>query len=122
MSDPTPRPTESVLLVEYEQAQSSAQHHDSLVWTVSNALWAISLVLFGFMVNILASDVLRCAELFLPLVFVTVITGSALPLFAMLFQNQLATVKRHKYLRCKAIYRPPRLTLGHVWRVRPCFG
>ena len=36
-----------VLLVEYQAAQSSAQHHDQLVWTVTSIVWGSNLVLLG---------------------------------------------------------------------------
>ncbi len=34
-----------VLLTEYDKAQDSAQHHDTLVWTVSSLNWIGSAVL-----------------------------------------------------------------------------
>ena len=39
-----------VLLVEYQAAQESAQHHDNLVWTVTALIWGGMLVLLE-MVN-----------------------------------------------------------------------
>ena len=32
------------LLVEYQAAQDSAQHHDSLVWTTTGIIWGAGLV------------------------------------------------------------------------------
>lgn len=108
------------LLVEYEAAQASAQHHDALVWTVSNALWAVSLVLFGFLVNVLDKSALWDIRLpfsllvggemmhwefrsFAALMTLVGIVGGALPVFALFFARQLSAVKNHKYSRCKII-------------------
>jgi len=37
-----------VLLVEYQAAQESAQHHDNLIWTVTALIWGGMFVLFWF--------------------------------------------------------------------------
>jgi len=41
-------PTNDALLVEYQAAQGSAEHHDNLVWTVTSTMWGASLILLGF--------------------------------------------------------------------------
>jgi hypothetical protein len=93
----------ATLLIEYEQAQSSAQHHDALVWTVSNTLLAISIGLFGFMMNAVDKESVRCASGYIGLVIFTAIVGIALVIFANGFSRQLASVKCQKYSRCRVI-------------------
>ena len=43
--------SEQALLVEYEKAQDSAQHHDGIVWSVISMTWAAEMVLLGFVVS-----------------------------------------------------------------------
>jgi hypothetical protein len=43
--------TEGLLLVEYEQAQESAQYHDNLNWEVTSIIWGASTLLIGFIVE-----------------------------------------------------------------------
>lgn len=44
-------PDRDALLVEYQAAQDSAQHHDLLVWNITSILWASSLVLLGLVLT-----------------------------------------------------------------------
>ena len=37
----------SALLVEYQAAQDSAQHHDNQMWSASSVIWGGNLVLLG---------------------------------------------------------------------------
>ena len=48
-SEHSPEPTPEQLLVEYQAAQTSAEHHDGLIWSISGVVWAASLVLLGIL-------------------------------------------------------------------------
>jgi hypothetical protein len=85
------------LLVEYESAQDSAQHHDNLVWTTSGLIWASSIVLLGFVLNSLSG---QPNKLFiLGLSIISILMYVALLIFAF----QFAYIKKQKYNRCKEI-------------------
>jgi len=86
-----------VLLVEYQAAQDSAQHHDSLVWTVTTILWGGTLALFGFVLGNIDKPNLRLILTFLS------ILGIAVTIAVWGFALQLNSVKRQKYRRCKEI-------------------
>jgi hypothetical protein len=86
-----------VLLVEYQAAQESAQHHDNLVWTVTAIIWGGMLVLFGFVLGNLDNVNLRLILTLLS------ILGIALTIAVWGFALQLNSVKRQKYRRCKQI-------------------
>lgn len=45
------RDRREVLLVEYQKAQDSAEHHDGLVWNITSLNWVGSAVLMGFVLN-----------------------------------------------------------------------
>jgi len=90
-------PSEEALLVEYQAAQSSAQHHDGLVWTVTNILWALSIAVFGFVLTKLGESGLR-----------TMLTGLAfigvmLLCYSWLCALQFSFIRNQKYKRCKEI-------------------
>ena len=93
------------LLVEYESAQSSAQHHDGLVWTVTNVLWALSFALFGFVVSLLDKERLMSLVPFRVLLTLVCFVGFSLPAYAWVFARQLARLRNSKYARCKTIER-----------------
>jgi hypothetical protein len=93
----TDSPSEAALLVEYQTAQESAQHHDTLVWSVTSVMWGGSLVLMGF---VLAAP--RTPESS-TLVTIVGVLGVALTLCAWRFAWQFNALKRQKYLRCKQI-------------------
>jgi len=88
-----------ILLVEYQQAQDSAHHHDRLLWTVVGSLLAGQAVLFGFAVG---GGKTRpdpqiqtyCATL-----------GLALSLFVVITVHSLASYRNQKYSRCREIER-----------------
>jgi hypothetical protein len=88
-----------VLLVEYQAAQESAQHHDNLIWTVTTILWSATLVLFGFVLGSLDKPNLRPILIFLS------ILGIILTIAVWGFALQFNSVKRQKYNRCKTIER-----------------
>lgn len=86
-----------VLLVEYQAAQESAQHHDNLIWTVTAIIWGGMLVLFGFVLGNLAN-----ANLQLILTLLSII-GLVLTIAVLVFVLQFNLVMRQKYQRCKTI-------------------
>ena len=86
-----------VLLVEYQAAQESAQHHDNLVWTVTALIWGGMLVLFGFILGNLNNASLRLILILLSIV------GITLTIVACVFTVQYNSVMRQKYQRCKDI-------------------
>jgi hypothetical protein len=88
---------ESVLLVEYQKAQDSAQFHDGLVWTSTGITWALSLVLMGFTLNNLRSQI--------PVTAFSII-GILLICFQWEVQRIFRSVKKQKYERCKEIEGP----------------
>jgi len=86
-----------VLLVEYQAAQESAQHHDNLVWTVTALIWGGMLVLFGFILGNLDNASLRLILILLSII------GIALTIAVLVFTLQYNSVTRQKYKRCKTI-------------------
>lgn len=97
MKDQNAPHDKEVLLVEYQAAQESAQHHDNLVWTVTTIIWGGTLVLFGFVLGGLDKPNLQLILTFLS------ILGIALTIGVWGFALQLNSVKRQKYRRCKDI-------------------
>lgn len=85
------------LLVEYQAAQSSAQHHDGLVWNVTNILWATALVLYGFILTKLGIKDLRILLTILSLI------GLLMILYAWFCALQFSFIRNQKYKRCKEI-------------------
>jgi len=98
-SEKSPEPQCEHLIVEYQAAQNSAQHHDVLVWSVTSVVWAANLVLLGFVVNHFGKDNP------LPKVFLGWIIGLGifLDLMGWIIARQLRAVKNFKYERCKVI-------------------
>jgi len=86
-----------ILLVEYQAAQESAQHHDNLVWTVTALIWGGMLVLFGFILGNLDNASLRLILILLSII------GIALTIAVLVFTLQYNSVTRQKYQRCKTI-------------------
>jgi len=96
----TPQPTEHSLLIEYQAAQSSAEFHDGLVWSVTNILWAAALVIFGFIVT-----QHNAAFRIIPKLLLTSLSilGISLVVFARQCALQFNCIKNQKYERCKEI-------------------
>ena len=90
-------PNNDILLLEYEKAQDSAEHHDSLAWQVSSVILAGMLVLIGFSLDHLGKQDLRF------LVSLVALQGMILTVCLGWFQSTLRGIKRQKYDRCKEI-------------------
>jgi hypothetical protein len=85
------------LLVEYQAAQDSAQHHDNLLYTVTSLMWGASLLLLGFILEKLTDTTLR------PLITALCVLGLVLNVTVWIFALQFNSVKRQKYARCKEL-------------------
>ena len=85
------------LLVEYQAAQDSAQHHDTLLYTTTSLMWGASLILLGFILNDLTNTALR------PLITALGILGLVLCVTVWIFALQFNSIKRQKYTRCREI-------------------
>lgn len=97
MSSDLDKPCHETLLVEYQKAQDSAQHHDSLLWTSASIIFGAMLVLLGFVVdNIGKQDVKQI------MYFVSSL-GILLTICTTIFAFQFNAIKRFKYKRCKEI-------------------
>ncbi len=91
------KPDKATLLVEYQAAQSSAQFHDGLIWSVTNVLWIAALVLFGFILTQMQNEALRV------LLTALSVLGLSLVVFAWICALQFNSIKNQKYKRCKEI-------------------
>lgn len=91
---------ENALLVEYQAAQDSAQHHDNQIWSASSVIWTGNLVLLG----LVFSSALASTNP-LPLMPVIGLGSLALSLNVLVLVAALQSnwVKRQKYERCKKI-------------------
>jgi hypothetical protein len=90
-------PTPEALLVEYQSAQDSAQHHDNLVWTTTGIIWGSSLILLGFVITSLNTPPLKLV------ITASSILGLLLCIYVWLAALQFASVRNQKYSRCKKI-------------------
>ncbi len=90
-------PKASWLLVEYQAAQDSAQHHDNLLWNTTGAVWAAELVALGFAVQQLGTVARR------PTVLAVGFIAILMLLYEWIMALQFRSVKNQKYKRCKQI-------------------
>jgi hypothetical protein len=89
-----------ILLVEYQKAQDSAEHHDALVWEVTTLNWIGSAVLMGFVLSGIGSHPSASHKLaLLSIAFV----GIMLSTFVWIWARQFGRFRNEKYSRCKAI-------------------
>jgi hypothetical protein len=94
----TPR---DVLLVEYQKAQDSAEHHDDLVWSITALNWVGSAVLMGFVLSGLTDSHPSWGHkiALLSIAFV----GFGLSVCVWRWARQVGAMRNHKYGRCKEI-------------------
>jgi hypothetical protein len=95
----TPQPAPDYLLVEYQAAQDSAQHHDNLIWSITSVVWGASLLMLGFLLGRTSDPSSK------PIVLLLSVLGIFLNVKVWIYTYQLASVKIQKYERCKAIER-----------------
>ena len=97
MNEKTPKPNNQELLVEYQSAQDSAQHHDLLIWTITGVIWGAGLVLIGFVIQNINNPRLK-----LPVIS-TCILAILLLIYLLIMVFQFGSVRNQKYARCKEI-------------------
>jgi hypothetical protein len=90
---------QAVLLVEYQKAQDSAEHHDDYVGAVTS-LWLGSAILIGFVLSGLTAK--QAADHKLVFYFVAAL-GIFVTLLAWSWAERASTLKAQKYSRCKDI-------------------
>jgi hypothetical protein len=83
------------LLVEYQKAQDSAEHHDALAWQVSSIFFAGMLVLMGFLLSNLEDNVIPNIIISLVGIIICIILIGSLDAFHKIIQR--------KYDRCHEI-------------------
>jgi len=91
------KPNKDILLVEYQKAQDSAEHHDKLVWTTTSIILSGMLILIGFILE----NLFKTPRI--PILFFTGILGISLAIFLIVLQKGFREIKRQKYNRCKEI-------------------
>jgi hypothetical protein len=89
----------SDLLVEYEAAQASAEHHDTLVWSVTSIFWGASFILLGFIVDKITDGNVKT------LVLITVLASFGIILCVAVWKIAFGfnRIKNQKYDRCREI-------------------
>jgi len=97
MSKKRPIAERDALLVEYQAAQESAQHHDNQVWTTTGIIWGAGLVLIGFVVQILDKREL------MPIIVLVSVLALFMLVHLWIMAFQFNSIKRQKYDRCKEI-------------------
>ncbi len=83
------------LLTEYESAQDSAQHHDSLLWNIIGIIWGAQLVLLGFIIHSIESILSK------PIVISSSVLAIVLLLYLFFTFLSLRNIRNFKYSRCK---------------------
>jgi hypothetical protein len=86
-----------VLLAEYEAAPSSAQHHDTLLWSATYTIWSGNVVLLSGVLFGLSMPKLW------PLLSFACAVGITLLYAADRFAHDFRAIKNQKYDRCKEI-------------------
>jgi hypothetical protein len=106
----TVEPDREVLLVEYQKAQDSAEHHDNLVGSVTS-LWLGSAIFIGFVLTGLGSgDAAHYKSVLYPVIAL----GVFLTVLVWTWAKRAGETKVQKYGRCKEIER----TLGMKQHLR----
>lgn len=107
-----PFPTKEQLLIEYQAAQRSAEHHDTIVWRITSIMWASNLVLLGLILNV---DIKAVSS---PLYIGAGILGVFTMAATIVFTGHLRKMKIFKYERCKDIEKQFGLTQhsGYQWK------
>jgi hypothetical protein len=104
---------QEVLLAEYKAAQSSAQHHDRLLWTVTSILCGGSLALMGI---ILKNSPMK--GVWGVVSFLLCVLGLILTVLVWFAQRQFRRLRKHRYDRCKEIEEVLNMNLHRatVWK------
>ena len=91
--------TDAILLIEYQKAQDSAEHHDKLIWTVSSIFFAGIIALLGF----LAKDFSTIKDE--PITLMISIFGIMMAISLGIIIQSFKFYKNSSYLRCRQIER-----------------
>ena len=83
--------------LEYEKAQDSAEHHDTLLWYVTSIVWTGNLIVLG--------EIATCTKIDLSSVLVLLVSVLALVLNLFLWAAafQFRWIRKQKYEYCKQI-------------------
>ena len=95
----TELPTNEILLIEYQKAQDSAEHHDKLVWTVSSIFFAGLTALLGFIVKDYSIIIHE------PIILLVSIIALIMIYSLYVFISSLRMFKNVSYKRCRIIER-----------------
>ncbi len=95
----TPEQREAYL-VEYQKTQDSAQHHDTLVWSITSLNWVGSALLMGFVLSGLGTA--KSIPQKVALIVVSLV-GIVLAMLVWCWARQMRGVKVAKYERCKEL-------------------
>jgi hypothetical protein len=90
-----------ILLVEYQKAQDSAEHHDNIVGSVTS-LWLGSAIFIGFVLSGLASG---DAADYKSVLYLVIVLGMLLTVLVWTWATRVSELKKQKYERCKEIER-----------------
>lgn len=93
-------PRREALLIEYQKAQDSAEHHDNLVWNITALNWIGSAVLMGFVLSGIGSSPTLSQKIAL---FSLAIVGFLLSCLVWRWARQVGAMRNLKYRRCKEI-------------------
>jgi uncharacterized membrane protein YidH (DUF202 family) len=86
---------EQILLVEYQEAQSSAEHHDRLLWTALGLLVTGMAALVAFAIS--RTGLSRNTQVGIP------VLGMIVSFLILFVVYSFGKIRRQKYARCKAI-------------------
>jgi hypothetical protein len=107
------RETTTMLQLEYEKAQDSAEHHDRLLWYVTSIVWTGNLIVLGQIANLTEIQLTR-----IPVILVSVL-ALVLNLFLWAASYQFRLIKKQKYGFCKQLEKDKvREMLGQHTNVR----
>lgn len=86
------------LLVEYQASQNSAQHHDTIIWTITGLTWTFEGVLLNAVLSILRNPMTNNCFMYL-----SAALGVLTLAYSLTTTFRLRKIRHQKYLRCKAI-------------------
>jgi MFS family permease len=91
-------PGRDAILIEYQKAQDSAEHHDGRVANVTN-LWVGTAILMGFVLSALTTG--HAAHDHRWVLFLIALVGIALTVMAWIWSERANALKKLKYQRCQ---------------------
>src|SRR5437667_9284840 len=97
MTNENEEPSADNLRLEYQCAQDSAQHHDTILWETAAIVWGANTLLLGFVLEAIDTRKAR------PLILLTAILGILLTYVVMNLMKSSNVLRNQKYERCKRI-------------------